>query len=96
MPEIVMPAAMVRLSAGRLGMTVLRSDRDAGAARERRKARDEGGGRAHQNVGLGAEVARAVDDFPELGSRPLQAVHFPIAGYEGARRHRGPPVRSEG
>jgi hypothetical protein len=78
---------VAREGAGRLGMAVLCSDRHPGAARKRGKACDQGRGRAHQEVGLGVELARAPDDLQELGPRRPQAVHLPVAGNERPRRH---------
>jgi hypothetical protein len=81
--------------AGGLGMAVLRPDGDRGATRERRKARDQGCGRADQKVGGRRELPRPGDDSPKLAGGLLQAVHFPVACNEGRVRHgwSGPSVR---
>ncbi len=82
---------VARKGARRLAMAVLRPDCDPAAAGERRKARDQGRGRANQNVAP-PEIARTGNDLLQLGRRPLQAVHLPIAGYERGHRRVGPPV----
>ena len=75
------------IGAGRFGMAVLATDRDARAARQRRKARHQRGWRTYDKVGIG-QAAGAGDDCLQLAGGSLKPVHFPIACDQRAARHR--------
>ncbi len=67
------------VGAGSLGMTILGADRELGAPRLAGKSCDQGGGRAHQQIGLGGHRGGARDHGVEFGHGRFQAVHFPVA-----------------
>jgi hypothetical protein len=71
--------------AGRLGMAILRADRDRRALHQAGERRQQRRRRTHHQVGVRRGFRSAAHDLGQLGRRAAQPVHFPVAGHQGAR-----------
>ena len=72
------------IGAGGLGMAILGPHRDLLAACLLCKGCDQGCRRANQQICFASHLCRTIEHGVEFGSRALQAVHFPVAGDQGA------------